>query len=86
MDGYREAIGDCPSWPADPEEASKLLRLFTIQKLFYEVAYEAANRPTWLGIPLGGIRDLFREGGGGDTAAAMAAAGNGEGGDAALDG
>jgi maltose alpha-D-glucosyltransferase/alpha-amylase len=83
MDGYREAIGDCPSWPADPEESAKLLRLFTIQKLFYEVAYEAANRPTWLGIPLGGIRDLFRD----DEAGAEPPAVSGEGGDAAaLDG
>jgi maltose alpha-D-glucosyltransferase / alpha-amylase len=59
MDGYREAIGDCPSWPADPAEADRLIRLFTIQKLFYEVGYEAANRPAWLRIPLSGIRDLF---------------------------
>lgn len=62
MDGYREAIGDCPSWPADPAEAERLLRVFTIQKLFYEVAYEAANRPAWLGIPLRGVLDLVRAG------------------------
>jgi maltose alpha-D-glucosyltransferase/alpha-amylase len=35
------------------------LRLFAIQKLFYEVGYEAANRPGWLHIPLRGICDLF---------------------------
>jgi maltose alpha-D-glucosyltransferase/alpha-amylase len=59
MEGYRGAIGDAPSWPADPDEALRLVRLFTIQKIFYEVAYEAANRPTWLRIPLSGILDLF---------------------------
>jgi predicted trehalose synthase len=37
----------------------RLVRLFTIQKIFYEVAYEAANRPAWLRIPLSGILDLF---------------------------
>jgi predicted trehalose synthase len=30
-----------------------------VQKIFYEVGYEAANRPHWLRIPLAGIRDLF---------------------------
>jgi maltose alpha-D-glucosyltransferase/alpha-amylase len=59
MEGYRETIGDCPSWPADAEEAQRLLRLFVVQKIFYEVGYEAANRPHWLRIPLAGIRDLF---------------------------
>ena len=59
MEGYREAIGDAPSWPADKGEADRLVRLFTIQKIFYEVAYEAANRPAWLRIPLSGILSLF---------------------------
>ena len=31
---------------------TRLLRLFMVQKLFYEVGYEAANRPGWLRIPL----------------------------------
>jgi maltose alpha-D-glucosyltransferase/alpha-amylase len=59
LDGYKAAIGDCPVWPADPAETDRLLRLFLIQKLFYEVGYEAANRPAWLRIPLSGIRDLL---------------------------
>jgi len=54
-EGYRGAIGDAPSWPADAAEADRLVRLFTIQKVFYEVA----NRPAWLRIPLSGILDLF---------------------------
>jgi maltose alpha-D-glucosyltransferase/alpha-amylase len=73
LNGYREAIGDCPVWPADPAETERLLRLFIIQKLFYEVGYEAANRPAWLRIPLNGIRDLLgdnseREAGGASAA------------------
>jgi len=56
---YRAAIGDCPSWPVQPVVADGLLRLFTVQKLFYEVGYEAANRPSWLRIPLRGIIELF---------------------------
>jgi maltose alpha-D-glucosyltransferase/alpha-amylase len=59
MDEYQAGIGFCPSWPVDPAAADSLLRLFVIQKLFYEVGYEAANRPGWLHIPLRGICDLF---------------------------
>jgi maltose alpha-D-glucosyltransferase/alpha-amylase len=59
QDEYRATIGDCPSWPTDPAVAEALLRWFVIQKLFYEVGYEAANRPAWLQIPLRAIRELF---------------------------
>jgi maltose alpha-D-glucosyltransferase / alpha-amylase len=46
-----------------------LLELFLIEKAAYEIAYEAANRPTWIGVPLGGLsrlleRILDRDGGG----------------------
>jgi maltose alpha-D-glucosyltransferase/alpha-amylase len=59
LEEYRATIGDCPSWPTDPADADSLLRLFVLQKLLYEVCYEAANRPSWLRIPLRGIRELF---------------------------
>ena len=52
-------IDGCPVWPADDATAERLLRVFVIQKLFYEVTYEAANRPNWLTIPLRGISGLF---------------------------
>ncbi len=48
-----------PSYPEDPEVAAGLLDLFLLQKAFYEIAYEAANRPTWLSIPLRGVVDLL---------------------------
>ncbi len=32
-----------------------LLSLFLIEKAAYEIGYEAANRPTWLGVPLAGL-------------------------------
>jgi maltose alpha-D-glucosyltransferase/alpha-amylase len=48
-----------PSYPQDPEVAAGLLDLFLLQKAFYEIAYEAANRPTWLSIPLRGVVDLL---------------------------
>jgi maltose alpha-D-glucosyltransferase/alpha-amylase len=41
-----------------PERA--LLGLFLIEKAAYEIAYEAANRPTWIGVPLAGLARLSR--------------------------
>jgi maltose alpha-D-glucosyltransferase/alpha-amylase len=37
-----------------------LLDLFMIEKSAYEIRYEAANRPMWLSIPLGGLATLAR--------------------------
>jgi len=42
------------------EEASRLLRLFELEKAFYELRYELGNRPDWVGIPLQGILALMR--------------------------
>ncbi len=36
-------------------ENTALLRLFLIEKAAYEIAYEAANRPTWIDVPLHGL-------------------------------
>ncbi|HEY0178334.1 MAG TPA: maltose alpha-D-glucosyltransferase [Dokdonella sp.] len=38
-----------------------LLRLFLIEKAAYEVAYEAANRPAWIGLPVRGLARLATE-------------------------
>jgi maltose alpha-D-glucosyltransferase/alpha-amylase len=34
---------------------SPLLQLFILEKSAYEIGYEAANRPTWVGVPLEGM-------------------------------
>jgi maltose alpha-D-glucosyltransferase / alpha-amylase len=39
--------------------ARGLLDLFLLQKSFYEIAYENANRPSWLPIPVRGVLDLL---------------------------
>ena len=44
-----------PSWPETPGEAERLIDLFLIEKALYEIRYEAANRPAWLGIPVRGV-------------------------------
>jgi len=38
---------------------SGLLDLFLLQKAFYEIAYESANRPAWLPIPVRGVLGLL---------------------------
>ena len=57
--GYRETIAGCPSYPNDPVQAQRFLELFVLEKAFYEVSYELANRPAWVRIPLEGIRSIL---------------------------
>jgi maltose alpha-D-glucosyltransferase/alpha-amylase len=35
--------------------SEELLDMFLIEKAAYEIAYEAANRPAWIDVPLGGL-------------------------------
>jgi maltose alpha-D-glucosyltransferase/alpha-amylase len=56
---YIETMGDCPSWPANRTEADQLLKLFMLDKALYEIGYEAANRPSWLRIPVAGLRTVL---------------------------
>ena len=60
LDRYRATIGECPVWPRDEEAASNLLELFVLDKALYELGYELANRPNWVGIPVKALIDLLR--------------------------
>jgi maltose alpha-D-glucosyltransferase/alpha-amylase len=52
--GYREAL------PVQDEAMERdLLRLFLIEKAAYEIAYEAANRPGWIDVPLHGMAQII---------------------------
>ncbi|MBI1212196.1 MAG: maltose alpha-D-glucosyltransferase [Alphaproteobacteria bacterium] len=51
---YQDSISGCATYPADVKAAEALLNLATLEKLFYEIKYELANRPAWLGIPIAG--------------------------------
>lgn len=42
-----------------PSEAA-LLAAFELEKACYEVRYEAANRPSWLWLPLAAVERLVR--------------------------
>ena len=59
LEGYRTTIAGTSSYPDDDAQANALLELFVLEKAFYELSYELANRPAWLRIPLEGIRAIL---------------------------
>ena len=48
-----------PILAGDPAEAERLLKLFLLDNVLYEIRYEAANRPAWLRIPLAGLAEIL---------------------------
>ncbi len=59
LDSYRQHASGCSSVPEDRAVFDAVLELFLIEKVSYEIAYEAANRPGWLGIPVRGVLGLL---------------------------
>jgi maltose alpha-D-glucosyltransferase/alpha-amylase len=47
--------------PASRAHADALLRVFELEKLFYELRYEVRNRPDWLPIPMRGLTALLSD-------------------------
>ena len=57
---YRTVLAAAPDpWVSGPAEGA-LLDLFLLEKAAYEIRYEVENRPSWLGIPLGGFHTIAR--------------------------
>jgi len=59
-DGAKRAFLDAYRESHTGAENAELLDFFLIEKAAYELAYEAANRPAWLPIPIDGLADLVR--------------------------
>jgi len=63
LEGYREATGrhSGPRFvPSDSAAFQRVIRLFEVEKAFYELNYEFNNRPTWVPIPAKGLLRLLR--------------------------
>jgi maltose alpha-D-glucosyltransferase/alpha-amylase len=60
LDAYREAAYG-GALNMSPEAERSLLQLFTLEKAAYEVCYEAANRPTWIPVPMNGLAKIADE-------------------------
>jgi maltokinase len=58
LEGYRDKV-DLLLLPPSDVGAERLLGLFELQKLIYELRYELGNRPDWVGIPVAGLLRLL---------------------------
>ncbi len=59
LGAYRAVLESAsPRWVEKAAETA-LLDLFLLEKAAYEIRYEAANRPSWLGIPLAGLHGIM---------------------------
>jgi maltose alpha-D-glucosyltransferase/alpha-amylase len=45
--------------PAAADDIARLVRLFMIDKAFYELQYELDNRPDWAHVPLRAVARLL---------------------------
>ena len=52
---YARAVEGTGLVPSDPSDTRLLLDLYVLDKALYEVRYEAANRPAWIGWPLAAV-------------------------------
>jgi maltose alpha-D-glucosyltransferase/alpha-amylase len=55
---YVERAGSSSFLPAQ-DGFERLLELFVMEKMFYELRYELNNRPAWVRVPLQGILDMI---------------------------
>jgi maltose alpha-D-glucosyltransferase/alpha-amylase len=59
LSAYRESLANPRLWPRERADADRLLKFFLLEKVFYEIDYEFANRPGWLHIPLAGAHRIL---------------------------
>ncbi len=59
---YFATVGSAAFIPRDREQLARLLTIFELEKVIYEVGYELDNRPDWVGIPLAGLSAIAASG------------------------
>ena len=60
LHSYRKVLHEAPRPWVSRDVETALLDLFILEKAAYEIRYEAANRPGWIGIPLTGVARVLR--------------------------
>ena len=58
---YLKTMGDSPLIPREPKQLQTLLDALLLEKAVYELGYELNNRPSWLLIPILGIRHILQD-------------------------
>jgi maltose alpha-D-glucosyltransferase / alpha-amylase len=61
LDEYLLEIAPSGLVPVDPADVQLLLDLFVLDKAFYEIRYELANRPEWVAWPLAAAAELIEQ-------------------------
>ena len=59
IEAYMETAKDSPIWIEHEATQRRLLVLHTLTKAFYEIDYEAGNRPDWIDIPIEGVLTIL---------------------------
>ncbi|HYC22077.1 MAG TPA: maltose alpha-D-glucosyltransferase [Candidatus Bathyarchaeia archaeon] len=59
LKSYLEGAGPVPFLPREGDEMRAMLDIGLMEKAVFEVGYELAARPDWVGIPLYGIRQIL---------------------------
>lgn len=58
LDGYLAHV-DPTLLPASAATTQRLLRLFELEKVLYEIGYELGHRPDWVDLPIAGLHHLL---------------------------
>lgn len=61
LSSYRTSVASAAILPNDLEVQGRLLRIFQLEKILYELNYEIQNRPAWIPVPLAGIDRLLAD-------------------------
>jgi len=57
--GYLLGVDGASCVPRSHRDFSRLVRFFELEKALYELRYELAHRPAWVGVPLEGILGIL---------------------------
>lgn len=61
LSSYHSTLGQSGLWPSNDQAGANLLRFFLIEKVFYEIEYELAHRPSWLCVPIEGALRILSD-------------------------